>query len=122
MSEQLDRRPSQQPPSTGRAGTADGSYVGHMVIDQHHERVGTVTDVIYDDHRDIADWLIVDPGILRSERVVPVEGSYVSDEDTIVVPFDKRWVLAADKAPGGHVLTEVEIRHLDAHYGTHRAS
>ncbi len=122
MSDQLDRHPSEQPPSTGQAETADGSYVGHTVIDQHNQRVGKVTDVIYDDQRDAPDWLIVDPGILRSERVVPVEGSYTSDEGSIIIPYDKRWVMSAEKAPGQHVLTEVDTRQLDAHYGTHRTS
>ena len=121
MSNHLDRQSSESP-SIGPAETAHGSYVGHTVIDQHNQRVGKVTDVIFDDHRDIADWLIVDPGIFRAERVVPVEGSYTSDDGSIVVPYDKRWVMSADKAPGQHVLTELETRHLDAHYGTHRTS
>ena len=121
MSDHLDRH-SSEPPSTGLAETAHGSFVGHTVIDQHHERVGKVTDVIFDDRRDRADWLIVDPGVFRAERVVPVEGSYTSDAGAIVVPYDKRWVMSAGKAPGHHVLTELETRQLDAHYGTHLTS
>ncbi len=65
------------------------SYVDHEVVDENHNTVGKVTDVIYGDDETAPQWLVVKPGVLAKERYVPIEGSYESDEGNIVVPFDK---------------------------------
>jgi PRC-barrel domain len=91
------------------------NLTGHAVLDDHHQKVGTVKDVLYDD-RGEPRWAIVDPGPLRSEKYVPVEGAYVTEGGDMVIPYAKEQVKQAPKASRDHVLdarTEVE---LEDHY------
>lgn len=94
------------------------SLRGHVVVDQKGDSVGKVTDVIYDGEtaEDQPSWMVVDPGFLRAEHFVPVDGAYTTDDDRIVVPFDKRWIKAAPKAKSDHVLTAPRRNELQAHY------
>ncbi len=86
------------------------SYVGHDVIDEQRSTIGKVTDVLFDPMSDHPKWLVVNPGILQAERLVPVQGSYDTVAGDIVVPFDRKWVKGAPKA-GDHVLTgDIEAR------------
>ena len=106
-------------------------YRGHRMVDATFEKIGTVTDVIYDDtmYDDMRDasttgapptptptWLVVDPGMLRAEHYVPVADSYHSETGEIVVPWEKRRVTSAPKADKDHVLTDDVRRALTSHY------
>lgn len=91
------------------------SYIDHEVVNQDQETVGTVTDVLYDDEDREPKWLVVKPGALQSERYVPIERSYASDDGSIVVPFDKKRIKAAPKA-GDHVLTADVEQKIAEHY------
>ena len=97
-------------------GTEPTNLTGHPVLDDHHHKVGTVSDVLYDDHGE-ARWAVVDPGVLRAEKFVPVEGAYVTESGEMVIPYDKEQVKHAPKAPRDHVLdsrTEIELtRHYE---------
>ena len=91
------------------------NLTGHAVLDDHHQKIGTVSDVLYDDSGE-ARWAVVDPGPLRSEKFVPVEGAYVTEGGDMVIPYAKEQVKQAPKAGRDHVLdarTEVE---LEDHY------
>lgn len=108
-----------------QSGHESAVYTGHQVLDEHGDKLGTVTDVVYDDPSgvDVAvnpepSWLVVDPGILRAPHYVPVEGSYRSQQHDIVVPWDKAWVKSAPKASGTHVLTATDRNELATHYQT----
>lgn len=101
---------------TNNTGSTVGTYSGHDLVDRDNHKVGKVTDVIYDDHDDQAEWLVVDPGPISAERVVPLDRAYTSDNGNIVVPYDKRHVKHAPKAPSDHVLTRDRVEQLDAHY------
>jgi hypothetical protein len=46
--------------------TEPTNLTGHPVIDDHHHKVGTVSDVLFDD-RGEARWAVVDPGLMRAE-------------------------------------------------------
>lgn len=110
------------------------SYSNHRVIDEHGDGVGTVTDVIYgrsidaqntgDDNGagadlgagDVPTWLIVDPGVMRASHYVPVAGSYRTDDDDLVVPWSKDWILSAPKAGKDHVITDDDRVGLEEHY------
>lgn len=102
--------------------TEQAVYTGHDVIDEQGNKLGKVTDVIYDDTAETVDetrrpsWLVVDPGMLRAAHYVPVAGSYRTADGTIVTPWDKDWVKAALKAGHDHVLTREERDELTAHY------
>ncbi|HUF98077.1 MAG TPA: PRC-barrel domain-containing protein [Ilumatobacter sp.] len=102
------------------------SYTGHEVIDERGERIGEITDVIYDDPTNevIGDplmapqprWLVVDPGLLRAAHYVPVAGSYRAVDGAIVIPWDKDWIKSAPKARGDHLLSTVDLQDLAQHY------
>lgn len=92
------------------------TYTGHHVVDQHGEDVGTVSDVFYDDERDVPTWLVVDPGLLRKERLVPVDGSYATDDGRIIVPFDREWIRHAPSVDGRHVADRATRAHAAHHF------
>ncbi len=94
------------------------SFRGHQVIDTKGDTVGTVTDVLYDADAqpEKPSWMVVNPGIFRAEHYVPIDGAYATKDDRIVVPFDKRWIKAAPKASGDHVLNAPIRRELQVHY------
>ncbi len=60
------------------------AFTGHQVVDERGERVGQITDVLYDDpNADVIGdpsissqptWVVVDPGLLRAAHYVPVAG------------------------------------------------
>lgn len=91
------------------------NFSGHHVTNPHQERIGTVTDVVYDHAGDEPRWLVVKLGLLQAERFVPIEGSYETEDGNIVVPFDKKWIKSAPTART-HVMSK-EIEHEAAeHY------
>ncbi len=91
---------------------------GHEVLDSSGDAVGTITDVIYDNDRSPTEpsWLVVNPGFFRAAHYVPTAGAYATATDQVVVPFDKRWIKAAPKASGDHVITAPQRRELEVHY------
>jgi hypothetical protein len=91
------------------------NLTGHQVVDDHHERVGTVRDVLYDDSGE-PRWAVVDPGVMRAEKFVPVEGSYLTEEGELVIPYGKDQVKQSPKAPRNHVLDSHTELVLEEHY------
>lgn len=91
------------------------NLTGHTVLDDHHNKVGTVSDVLYDDRGD-PRWAVVDPGPLRPEKFVPVDGSYLSESGELVIPYGKDQVKHAPKAPRDHVLDSQIEAELVQHY------
>jgi hypothetical protein len=91
------------------------SLTGQRVLDDHHQRVGTVSDVLYDE-RGEPRWAVVDPGPLRAEHYVPVKGSYMTHDGDVVIPYAKDQVKAAAKANRDHVLDSTVERDLIDHY------
>jgi hypothetical protein len=92
-------------------------YTDHDLIGQDRKRIGTVTDVLFDGRVDEPKWLVVKPGLLHSGRLVPLDGSYTTEDGDIVVPFDKKWVMSAPKAGGGGVLPADIEQQASRHYG-----
>jgi uncharacterized protein YrrD len=88
---------------------------GHPVFDQHHDKVGRVSDVVYDEMGE-PKWAIVDPGPLRSEKFVPVEGAYTTNDGDVVVPYDKSHVKTAPKVSRDHIIDSATERRLVRHY------
>jgi PRC-barrel domain len=91
------------------------SLTGHPVLDDHHQKVGTVSDVLYDE-RGEARWAVVNPGPMRAEHYVPVEGSYMTNDGAVVIPYAKEQVKTAAKATRDHVLDSTIERELIDHY------
>jgi hypothetical protein len=104
--------------STSRDDAPHGeptNLTGHTVLDDHHNKVGTVSDVLYGESGD-ARWAIVDPGPLRPKKFVPVEGSYVTESGEMVLPYAKDQVKHAPKARRDHVLDSNTEHLLEEHY------
>lgn len=94
----------------------EATYTGHEVIDEHGEAVGTVSDVFYDDRTNKPQWLVVDPGVLRKERLVPIDGSYETDEGKLMIPFDKKWIKQAPPVDGDHYPDQATRQHAAQHF------
>ena len=87
------------------------------VLDDHLERMGTVTDVIYDtDEGTEPRWAIVKTGVLGGERPTPLEGSYVADDGALVLAFDRTTIKKAPKVPHDHVLTRRDEEEIADYY------
>jgi PRC-barrel domain len=91
------------------------SLTGHVVVDDHHQKIGTVSDVIYDD-RGEPRWAVVDPGPLRPEKFVPVVGSHMTEDGDVVIPYAKEQVKHAPKAGRDHVMDSRTASVLAEHY------
>ena len=92
------------------------SYVGLTAQDEHGEKIGEVSDVLYDESTQRPEWLVVNPGTLRAEHFVPTEGAYTTDEGAVVVAYTKQMVKEAPKASGDHVITHDVEHELREYY------
>ena len=89
------------------------SYMGLTARDEHGETIGSITDVVYDDATNQPQWLVVNPGTLRADRFVPVDGAYTTEDGNLVVAYTKQMVKEAPKATDDHVIphdVEHELR------------
>ncbi len=93
------------------------TYNGQDVIDEEGNKLGTVTDVVSDSSTLEPQWLVVDVGVMKGDRYVPVPGSYRSTKGHIVVPYTRQIVTHAPKAHRDHVPTIESERELREHYG-----
>ena len=90
---------------------------GQDVVDQRLEKVGTVTDVLFDDDEQAPQWAVVKTGILGSGHLVPLDDTYVAQDGRLVVPLDKSTIKRAPRARRDHVLTLETRRALRDYYG-----
>jgi hypothetical protein len=96
-------------------GSTSTNLTGHAVLDDHHTKLGTVSDVVYDE-AGAPRWAVVNPGPLRSEKFVPVEGAYMTESGDLVIPYGKDQVKHAPKAPRDHILDSRTELVLEDHY------
>jgi len=93
------------------------ALTGRVVVDARLEKVGTVTDVIFDDREGAARWAVVKGGPLRVEHFVPLDGSYVDLDGRLVVGLEKTDVRRSPRARRDHLLTSEARRELRDYYG-----
>ena len=67
-------------------------------------KVGKVTDVFFGEVGDQPEWAAVKMGLL-AERLAPLDGAYVAEDGTLVLPYSERTVKGAPKPPRDHILT-----------------
>ena len=96
-------------------GTSAPVLSGHEAFDDHHEKIGKVTDVLYDEHGE-PRWAVVNPGMLHRERYVPVDGAFLTDTGEVVMAYSKDMVKSARPANRDHILDPVVERALEEHY------
>jgi len=90
------------------------TLAGHPVIDPQMRRVGTVTDVLFDERQQVPRWAVVKTGVVSGEHFVPLAASYVDEDGRLVVPHDKASIKRAPRAGRDHVMTrEVNLKLRD---------
>ena len=94
----------------------DTGFTGSRVLDPKGQPIGKVSDVVFDGPTAAPTWMVVKPGRFQAEHFVPVRGSYRTESDRVVVPFDRQQVKAAPKATGDHVVTSETRALLTQHY------
>jgi len=96
--------------------SSDRGLVGRIVVDLRHEPIGKVVDVIFEDAGSDPKLAVVDPGLFRSSRYVPLARFGRTGDGRIVLPYAAEVVRSAPKAPKEHIVTpELEDRLAD-HY------
>ena len=86
-----------------------------MVINERGEKLGKVTDVLFDDRGD-PRWAVVSGGRLAPAHYVPLKRAFTTPDGRVVVPYDKGVVKHAPKAAGTHVLSRELEERLVQHY------
>jgi hypothetical protein len=95
---------------------ASRTFTGNVAVDVHHQKIGTVTDVLYDERNEVPRWAVVKMGALRGERLMPLADSYVTEDGKVVVALEKNSVKHAPRARRDHVLTIDLRRQLRDYY------
>lgn len=96
--------------------TQNAAFTGSHVLDPKGQPIGKVSDIIFDGPAAAPTWMVVKPGLFQAKHFVPVRGSYRTESDRVVVPFDRQQVKAAPKASGDHVVTSETRALLAQHY------
>ena len=96
--------------------SSDSGLVGRIVVDLRHEPVGKVVDVIFEDAGSDPKLGVIDTGLFRSSRYVPLERFGRTGDGRIVLPYEAAVIRRGPKAPKEHIVTrELEDR-LAEHY------
>jgi len=90
---------------------------GNPVLDASLEKVGTVTDVLFDDGDNAPRWAVVKTGFLGGEHFVPLDETYLDENGRLVVPLTKMTIRHAPRARRDHILTLQARRELRDYYG-----
>jgi hypothetical protein len=93
------------------------SLTGHTVVDPNLRRIGTVTDVLFDEREQSPRWAVVKTGIVGGEHFVPLVASYLDEDGRLVVPHDKASIKQAPRAGRDHIVTRDVDRKLRDYYG-----
>jgi sporulation protein YlmC with PRC-barrel domain len=98
----------------------DGRLAGTKVVDVHGAKVGSVTDVVFDDDTAATpSWVVVGFGPFKSRRtLVPLTDAYRSTEGDLVVAYDRRTVREGPRT-GALQPTSRERSQAAHHYGLH---
>lgn len=79
---------------------------------------GTVRQVLVDNRSGWPSWALVDPGLLRSSRLVPLSVCYVDEDGTLTLPLEADLVRSApDVADEAGGVSAEDERVLYEHYG-----
>ena len=111
---------------SGLTATEDGDHnavtydasIGRDAFDPDGEKIGTISDIHYDDVTEHPEWVAVKTGLFGTkETFVPIHGSGLHGDGDLQVAYDKAMVKNAPRIdPEGHLSAEDE-RELWAYYG-----
>ena len=103
----------------GSQQTHDPVFTGREVVSDSGERLGTVTDVIYDVETTAPIWLRVDTGLFHQRHtLIPLSGSKRLPNGDIEVPFDKEIVKHAPAVELPVVMTHELREQITTHYSS----
>ena len=91
------------------------ALTGRTVLDNRAVRVGTVTDVLFEEGN--PDWAVVKTGPISGEHFVPLGHTYVDADGRLVVPLDKTEIKRAPRVGREHVITTQARNQLRDYYG-----
>ena len=115
--EQTKDRTTAQPARMSDAPHTHDSWIGRKVVDRVGEKVGTVTDIFYDDVTGQPEWLTVSTGWFgTNESFVPIAGTAMIGDD-IRVDHTVEQIKAAPTRGAASHLDAAEEDQLYAHYG-----
>lgn len=97
--------------------TDTAGFTGSTVIDRDGERIGTATDVVFNDRDMQPRWLVVQYGTLRRRHTaVPFDRLYVTEDGEIALEPDRAAVLAAPRVGKGAPLSPEEEASLREYF------
>jgi uncharacterized protein (TIGR02271 family) len=92
-------------------------WIGRTAVDRDGEKIGTISDIYYDDATGQPEWITVKTGLLGTRSsFVPLHGAD-SDGDNLCLPFEKAKVKDAPNIDTDGSLTPEEERTLYDYYG-----
>lgn len=92
-------------------------WIGRTAVDTDGDKIGTISDIYYDDVTGQPEWITVKTGLLGTRSsFVPLHGAD-SDGDNLRLPFGKAQVKDAPNIDTDGSLTPEEERTLYDHYG-----
>jgi sporulation protein YlmC with PRC-barrel domain len=97
--------------------TSEAKYIGSTVIDNCGNSIGRVRDVLFDTASNRPTWLVVKPGLMRSEHYVPTRGAYRTADEDVVVPYNRDYITSSPKAGHDHVMSTHERMQLAQYFG-----
>jgi hypothetical protein len=95
------------------------TWIGQVLSDGDHHRVGTIEEIYYDEQSDRATWMVVKTGRLGAKRVFVPTASTVVARDAVVTVYAKREIEEAPRIDAVDELPEDRLRDLYRHYGLH---
>lgn len=100
------------------SNSSESNLVGRIVIDLRHEPIGKVVDVIFEDDAP-ADprYAVVQTGLLKGSRYVPVTEFSRTGDGKIVVPYEVEKVKSGPKAAKDHIVSHDLEDQMVQHYG-----
>lgn len=92
-------------------------WIGRTAVDRGGDKIGTITDIYYDDATNQPEWITVKTGLLGTRSsFVPLHGAE-SDGEHLRLPFEKAQVKDAPSIDANGSLTPEEERTLYDYYG-----
>ena len=92
-------------------------HFGTDVMSEDGEKIGKVADVTRGRKTWDQRWLVVDFGLFRASRYVPLENAHRSADGCVVVPFTKTSVKHAPRAHWDRFLSRDDEAELCDYYG-----
>ena len=73
---------------------------GSTLVDEHAEKIGTITDVLSDDRTLEPRWAVVSYGFPHKRTLVPMSELYQSEDGRVVTRLDRSMIRGAPKVHG----------------------